>query len=172
MLAALVSSPAPARSPTTPHRARVLLGYADRPEGLLLPPVKLLERGRRNRAVYDVIAANVRDPAATLGDLEAQLAACRRGSERLGELCTRFSTGAVQSAMAGLLAQTSARTVAELTTWPSRRVETEGWLDDDGSEPRATCADRRARSRYERERSTSISQAPHPRSRRGERPVG
>ncbi len=103
-------------------------------EGLLLPPVKLVERGRRNRALYDLIAANVRDPESTLGDLAAQLAACSRGAERLAELCGRFSTQTVLAGMAGLLEQTSRRAAAELRSWPSRRVGAEGFLDDDGLE--------------------------------------
>ena len=53
-------------------------------EGLIFPAVKLVERGTRVRALYDLIGANVRDPASTLGDLDAQLAACRRGMARVG----------------------------------------------------------------------------------------
>jgi len=104
-------------------------------EGILLPPIKLVERGRRNRAVYDLIAANVRDPESTLGDLAAQLAACRRGVERLSELCARFSAETVLAATTGLLEQTSRRTRLELASWPRRRVSAEGHLDDDGITP-------------------------------------
>ncbi len=104
-------------------------------EGLLFPPVKLVERGRRNRALYDLIAANVRDPQSTLGDLAAQVAACRRGVERLGELCERYSRATVQAGMSGLLSQTSERTVAELSSWPGSMVTAEGYLDDDGLNP-------------------------------------
>src|SRR5439155_22160684 len=58
-------------------------------EGLIFPAVKLVDRGRRNAALYELIGANVRDPNSTLGDLDAQLAACRRGRERLGGVCAR-----------------------------------------------------------------------------------
>ncbi len=101
-------------------------------EGLLIPPVKLVERGRRNRAVYDLLAANVRDPESTLGDVAAQVAACRRGVDRLGELCERHTTQTVLDAAAGLLELTSRRARAELSAWPRRRVRAEGYLDDDG----------------------------------------
>lgn len=104
-------------------------------EGILLPPVKLVERGRRNQAIWDVVAANVRDPESTLGDLAAQIAACRRGAERLRELCERHSTTTVLAAMAGVLTGTSARAAAELASWPQRRTEAEGYLDDDGVNP-------------------------------------
>ncbi|MDQ3889969.1 MAG: hydantoinase B/oxoprolinase family protein, partial [Actinomycetota bacterium] len=101
-------------------------------EGLLFPPVKLVEQGRRDEALYSVIAANVRDPEATLGDLAAQIAACRRGAERFRELCDSHSSELVRAAIAALLEQTSERTAAELAAWPGRAVEAEGFLDDDG----------------------------------------
>ncbi|MDQ3866630.1 MAG: hydantoinase B/oxoprolinase family protein [Actinomycetota bacterium] len=104
-------------------------------EGLLLPPLKLLSRGERNEALFDVIAANVRDPDSTLGDLAAQIAACRRGCDRLVELCRRHGADTVERAMEALLEQTSQRTRAELATWPSRAVEAKGFLDDDGIHP-------------------------------------
>ena len=101
-------------------------------EGLIFPPVRLVARGRRNRDLWELIRANVRDPDATAGDLEAQLSACRRGGERLVELCRRYDRDTVTAAMHGLLEQTSRRALAELHSWPGRAVEAEGFLDDDG----------------------------------------
>ncbi|HLI61482.1 MAG TPA: hydantoinase B/oxoprolinase family protein [Solirubrobacteraceae bacterium] len=101
-------------------------------EGLIFPAVKLTEDGRRNRALYELIAANVRDPNATLGDLDAQLAACRRGAERLSALCSRYGAGVVTGAMADLLDRTAARAAAAFARWPARAVSAEGFLDDGG----------------------------------------
>lgn len=102
-------------------------------EGLLFPAVKLVAGGRRNEPLYELIAANVRDPHATMGDLAAQIAACRRGAERLGDLCARYGAETVTEAMAALLEQTSERTRAELGGWPGEPVSVEGFLDDDGT---------------------------------------
>jgi N-methylhydantoinase B len=101
-------------------------------EGLLFPPVKLVERGRPSAALHDLIAANVRDPDATLGDLAAQTAACRRGAERIGELCRRHGRATVARGMAELLERTSERARAEFRSWPKRTAVAEGQLDDDG----------------------------------------
>ena len=101
-------------------------------EGLLFPPVKLVEAGRPNTALQDIIAANVRDPDATLGDLAAQIAACRRGSERIAALCSRHGRATVVRGMAGLLERTSERARAEFRSWPRRAASAEGHLDDDG----------------------------------------
>jgi len=102
-------------------------------EGLLFPAVKLLEAGRRVEPMFELIAANVRDPDATLGDLAAQIAACRRGVERLGDICERYGAATVCAAMESLLEQTSARARAEFGGWPEREVAVEGHLDDDGT---------------------------------------
>lgn len=101
-------------------------------EGLIFPAIKLVEAGRRVRAVYDLVGANVRDPHATLGDLDAQLAACRRGRERLVELAARHGRDVLAAAMDGLLEGTARRAQAVFAGWPARRVEVEGHQDDGG----------------------------------------
>ncbi|MBC8242090.1 MAG: hydantoinase B/oxoprolinase family protein [Alphaproteobacteria bacterium] len=58
-------------------------------EGLILPPLKLLESGVPNDAIFAIVKANVRDPRASLGDLRAQIAGCRTGENRLRDLCKR-----------------------------------------------------------------------------------
>ena len=58
-------------------------------EGLVLPPLKLLEGGEPNKAIFAIIKTNVRDPRASLGDLRAQIAGCRTGENRLRDLCKR-----------------------------------------------------------------------------------
>jgi N-methylhydantoinase B len=59
-------------------------------EGLILPPLKLIEGGKRNQAIFDIIAANVRDPKASAGDLRAQIAGCHTGERRVRALAQRY----------------------------------------------------------------------------------
>ncbi|MEO1190744.1 MAG: hydantoinase B/oxoprolinase family protein [Pseudomonadota bacterium] len=58
-------------------------------EGLILPPVKLVEAGKPVRAIFAIIANNVRDPKGSAGDLRAQIAGCRTGERRLTGLYRR-----------------------------------------------------------------------------------
>lgn len=104
-------------------------------EGLLLPPVKLYEGGSPSRALHEVIAANVRDPESTLGDLAAQVAACRRAQERFDALCATYTVTDIGEAMRLLVDRTADRTKAELETWPARRVVSEGFMDGDAYSP-------------------------------------
>jgi N-methylhydantoinase B len=55
-------------------------------EGLQIPRLKLIEGGRPNQALFDMIGRNVRVPEQTLGDIWAQVAACKMLEERLRPL--------------------------------------------------------------------------------------
>lgn len=55
-------------------------------EGLIFPPMRLLTAGEPNQAIFEMLAANVRNPQASLGDLRAQIAGCRIGERRLKEI--------------------------------------------------------------------------------------
>jgi N-methylhydantoinase B len=103
-------------------------------EGLIFPALKLVEAETRVRALYELIAANVRDPASTLGDLDAQLAACKRGTARIAELFEVHGAAAVLAGMESLLGTTARRAEAAFRSWPERTVEAEGFLDDAGFE--------------------------------------
>jgi len=64
-------------------------------EGLRLPVVKFLEKGVPNKALWDVITLNVRTPEKVLGDLQAQIAACKSCEKELGDLFDRYGVETV-----------------------------------------------------------------------------
>ena len=55
-------------------------------EGLQIPRLKLIDAGKPNQTLLDMIAQNVRVPEMTLGDIWAQVAACKMLEERLQPL--------------------------------------------------------------------------------------
>ncbi len=55
-------------------------------EGLQIPRLKLIDGGKTNTTLLDMIAQNVRVPEMTLGDIWAQVAACKMLEERLQPL--------------------------------------------------------------------------------------
>ena len=59
-------------------------------EGLIFPPMKIVREGVENAEVFAMLAANVRVPEASLGDLRAQIAGCRTGERRVRELVRRY----------------------------------------------------------------------------------
>lgn len=103
-------------------------------EGLIFPAIKLVAGGVRNQPLYELIGANVRDPNSTVGDLDAQLAACKRGAERVAELCERYGEPVVTGSMAELIERTAKRAAAAFGEWPATTIEVEACLDDGGFE--------------------------------------
>lgn len=59
-------------------------------EGLIIPPVKLIERGSLDSDILNLILANVRTPEERKGDLLAQIAANEKGKQRLEEVIKKY----------------------------------------------------------------------------------
>lgn len=59
-------------------------------EGLIIPPLKIIERGKLNQPVLNLILANVRTPDERKGDLLAQIAANNKGIKRLEEVVHKY----------------------------------------------------------------------------------
>jgi N-methylhydantoinase B len=64
-------------------------------EGLQIPRLKLIDGGRTNQTLLDMIAQNVRVPEMTLGDIWAQVAACKMMEERLQPLLRDYDLDAL-----------------------------------------------------------------------------
>ena len=101
-------------------------------EGLVLPPIRLHRAGQPVQDVYDLIAANIREPVATLSDLRAQVASCAAGARRVLELVDRHGAGVVGETLAEVLEYGERRAAARLAELPDGETEAEGFLDDDG----------------------------------------
>lgn len=110
-------------------------GYANASifeEGLRIPPIRLVDDGRLNDALLDLIKNNIRDPDSTAGDLRAQLAAAKLGQRRMGELVARYGVETLLAAMDVVLDQSERRIRAAISERPDGVARAEGWLDDDG----------------------------------------
>ncbi|WP_439495237.1 hydantoinase B/oxoprolinase family protein, partial [Bosea sp. (in: a-proteobacteria)] len=59
-------------------------------EGIIIPPLRLYEEGRRNEAVVAMITANVRLPQQLLGDLAAMTNVFALGRRGLDDLVARY----------------------------------------------------------------------------------
>jgi N-methylhydantoinase B len=106
-------------------------------EGLLLPIVKLYDAGVQNAAVFDILDANVRIPKETLGDIRAQIAACRTAERRWSDLCRRYGADMVEAHVEALWSYTERRVRQEIAAMRPGVYEAEGLMDPDfyGTEP-------------------------------------
>ena len=101
-------------------------------EGLIIPPIKLVKRGRTNREVVELLCRNSRTPDDRRGDLAAQLAACRVGERRLQEIVARYGWEETQEHMSALLDYSERLTRAAIREIPDGRYAARDYLDDDG----------------------------------------
>lgn len=74
-------------------------------EGIIVPPCKLIDRGRTNAAALAIFHRNSRFPAQSLGDMRALMASVDLGVRRVGEILDRFGPDVVADALAQLLAR-------------------------------------------------------------------
>lgn len=100
-------------------------------EGLRIPIVKLVERGRLREDILRWVLNQVRDPLVGL-DLKAQIAANQTGTERLLALVSRYGADAVREAMRGSIAFTRERLRQRLRRLPDGQWREVQWIDHDG----------------------------------------
>jgi len=101
-------------------------------EGVIIPPLKIVEAGKRNEAVWQLILRNVRTPEERQGDLAAQLAAHAIGARRMEEIVARYGLAETQRYAEALTAYTERMVRAALAAIPPGRYEFTDYLDDDG----------------------------------------
>ncbi len=102
-------------------------------EGLIFPPSKYnLSHDWNGGPLERLIAANIRVPAQTIGDFNAQFAANSIGADRVQRLCGRFGAATVLTAMRELLEYSERRMRAAIGEAPDGVYQGEDALDDDG----------------------------------------
>lgn len=104
-------------------------------EGLVVPPIKLFERGERSEA-FEVIARNSRLPDHLKGDLDAERGAALIGVRRIVSLADRYGIGTLEAAFDELIAKCGRIVRAEL--FPKIADGTYHWedfIECDGVQP-------------------------------------
>ncbi|MEM7056466.1 MAG: hydantoinase B/oxoprolinase family protein [Pseudomonadota bacterium] len=102
-------------------------------EGIIFPPSKYnIERDWNGGSFQRMIAANVRMPEATIGDLNAQFAANTIGSKRLQALADRYGRDVLIGAMDEMLRYSERRMRAAISGLPNGVYQAEAAMDDDG----------------------------------------
>lgn len=101
-------------------------------EGIRIPPVKLMKRGKPNQELFGLILANVRTPAERLGDLEAQLAANQIGKRRLVESVQKYGREEFLEYAQALLDYAEKMMRSVIKRVPAGVYEFCDFMDDDG----------------------------------------
>ena len=101
-------------------------------EGLRIPPIKLFSEGEINERLFALIAANIRQPETTLGDLRSQTAALKIGHDGILALIERYGLNTFKECMDLAIESSEARMRDKLRELPNGIWEGEYFIDDDG----------------------------------------
>ena len=107
-------------------------------EGLMVPPIKLYDAGKRNEAAFDIVCRNSRLPDHLRGDVDAEIGACFVGARRILELCDRYGVETIEQGFQALIDNCVATIRNELFPKIADGVyEWEDYVENDGvDEPR------------------------------------
>ena len=104
-------------------------------EGLRLPLLKLYEAGEPDRKLLRIIEKNTPLPIQVMGDLRAQLAACRIAEKGLSQLVERYGVEDLEAYLEQLHAFAETRMRAEIARIPDGTYRFTDWIDGVGDDP-------------------------------------
>jgi N-methylhydantoinase B len=105
-------------------------------EGLMVPPIKLYDRGTPNESALRIITRNSRLPDHIAGDLDAECAAVSMGARRMTELFKRYGKETVEACFDALIAKTADTFRREiLSRIPDGTYVWEDYAEHDGVDP-------------------------------------
>jgi len=101
-------------------------------EGIIIPPIKLVEKGTIDQKIMRFILNNVRTPAEREGDFSAQVMANVTGMRRTRELIRKYTLQTVDFYAMALMNYTERITRNTIQGIPDGIYVFEDYLDDDG----------------------------------------
>ena len=104
-------------------------------EGLQIDQLRIYEAGKLNKTLHAMIRDNIRYPESSLGDMRAQIAACRLAVHRLKELVERYSPEVVECAIETIYRETETRCRNVVQRIPDGIYEASSVYDDDSINP-------------------------------------
>jgi N-methylhydantoinase B len=121
-----VGASPPGRCPPTPPRSSR--------RGCACRPLRWAEAGHFDEGLTRLLRLNVRIPDTFMGDLHAQIAACKIAAQRLEEAAGRFGAELLRAVFADLIDRAETMTRAALAAIPDGTYRYVDWLDNDGIE--------------------------------------
>ena len=101
-------------------------------EGIIIPPVKFVAKGKINEDLAHLIISNVRTPDIRMGDLRAQMAANIIGERRVLEIVKKYGVKTVQESMEEIMNYSEKMMRTEIDNIPDGCYEAEDYLENTG----------------------------------------
>jgi len=101
-------------------------------EGLIIPPVKIVEKGKIRDDMMRLYLANIRYPESMQGDMQAQLGSIGVARKQLILLCEKYGRDMVLRYVDELMDYADRRSMEDLKKIPNGTYEGLTWADNDG----------------------------------------
>ncbi|WP_269409438.1 hydantoinase B/oxoprolinase family protein [Lentibacillus daqui] len=101
-------------------------------EGVRIPPTKIYDAGNPRKDIIQLITMNSRLSDSALGDMNAQIAACRTGEKRVYEIIKKHGVDTFRRAIKDIFMQSEIMDKEQITSIPDGVYEEKGYLDNDG----------------------------------------
>jgi N-methylhydantoinase B len=101
-------------------------------EGIIIPPLKLVEKGEIDKKLMDFLLNNVRTPVEREGDFASQIMANITGVRRTGELIEKYGLKTVRFYAGSLMDYAERLTRKTIREIPDGIYDFEDVMDDDG----------------------------------------
>ena len=103
-------------------------------EGLMMPPMRLIEKGKMRKDIWRMIMNMTRQPQMIGLDLKGFIASNVVARDRLTELMQQYGVKTILTVMEELIRYSERKTREHLSSLPDGEVRTRGYLDHDGTE--------------------------------------
>jgi len=103
-------------------------------EGLNIPPLKLVKRGKMRDDVLDLILSNNRLPDMMRREINSLIGSTSLAERRLTELLDRYGKETVLAGLDEMIDRTEKAVRVEIAKWPDGIYGSEARMDDDGVE--------------------------------------
>lgn len=108
-------------------------GYDIHSEGMLIPPIKLIDRGQLRTDVFELILRNVRWPDGVRIDSHALMAALQMAENRITGLLDKYGQAVVLECVDEMIDRMERRVHEEIAAAPDGTYYGESATDDDGT---------------------------------------
>ena len=98
-------------------------------EGVRIPPIRIVERGRPNEAALELIFANMRGLRERRGDYHAMIGTCRKAAERVEGLAAKYGAATVRAAVDELMDRAEGRMRRAIAALPDGEYVYEAHLE-------------------------------------------
>jgi N-methylhydantoinase B len=101
-------------------------------EGLRIPPLKIYDNGNPVKDIIQLITMNSRLSNQALGDLNAQIAACKTGEKRMNDIIEHHGLSTFKNAVKDIFLQSKIIDIEQIKSIPDGIYQAKGTLDNDG----------------------------------------